>query len=263
MTIINKKSVAKRFGKASSFYEDVTPVQEKMAQSLITKITNNLGAKSPRSILELGCGSGRLTKKLRQEFPQAKITAIDIAPEMISQAMAACSSVNYITADAEKHINLLEGKFDLIVSNATIQWFENPEITLQKAQNLLKEGGLIALATFADKTFNELATSFKEAYTENNQQPRIHHVPMKKVEEWQKILTSAEIKDELAVKYFTNVRDFLGSIKDAGATNSASGQSVISKSIFRKMSEIYQNKFADDSSEGVFATYHLCYIFLT
>jgi malonyl-CoA O-methyltransferase len=260
MTNINKNSVAKRFGRASSSYEDVTPVQEQMAQSLITKITENLKGKNPASILELGCGTGRLTKKLRQQFPQAKITAIDIAPEMISHAEKTCADVNYITADAEKHIYLLEEKFDLIVSSATIQWFEDPEVTLQKARNLLKDGGLMALATFAEKTFHELATSFKEAYEEIGCDPKIHHVPMKRSEFWQEILPESEVENELLVKNFKDVRDFLISVKTAGANNSSGGQVVMSKSVFRKMSQIYQGKFSDSEGGGVVATYHLCYV---
>ncbi len=166
------------------------------------QLKERLKGKKKFSILEIGCGTGRLTRQLITEFPEAKITAIDISAEMVEQAKILCPQVNYIVADAEKHLHQIEEKFDLIISNATIQWFENPEATLKKICELLAPQGRIAMATFANRTFYELSDSFQKAYDSNNLAAQKHVVPMRSVSQWLDTFPQAEISDEIIQKYF-------------------------------------------------------------
>lgn len=49
-----------------------------------------------RRILELGCGFGRITKLLAEQFPQASITALDLSPDQLANARAYCSGLDNI-----------------------------------------------------------------------------------------------------------------------------------------------------------------------
>jgi len=261
MISVDKNSLAKRFGNSSNKYEDATPVQEKMAQSLIDKLLHRLEDRKILSILEIGCGSARMTRRLVDAFPLAKITAIDIADEMISIAKNNCPQAEYVVADAEKYLPLLDKKFDLVISSATIQWFENPDATLGKAYELLNPSGHLAMATFCDRTFHELSSSFENAYQTNKIEPRSHVVPMRSVRQWLKIVPKAEISDEIDQKTFCDVRTFLRSIQDAGAVNSLASRFAIPKKVLQSMKDYYCANYSCEASGAIVATYHICYIF--
>jgi len=63
------------------------------------------------SVLEVGCGFGRMTMVLRQVFPGAHIDAIDISPDMIDQARATVPSVNF---QVKSLFDLDSEKYDLV-----------------------------------------------------------------------------------------------------------------------------------------------------
>ncbi len=261
MLDIDKNSLAKRFGKLSDVYESVTPVQEKMAQTLLDRSWEYLSGKKILSILEIGCGTGRLTRQLVELFPEAQITAIDISHGMIAHAKSCCDKASYVVADAEEYIHSLKDKFDLIISSATIQWFTEPQSALTKAKELLSLGGFMAIATFANRTFYELSSSFDNAYDVHNLERREHIVPMKSIQKWREIISDSEIYDEIVTKEFVSVRDFLRSIQEAGAVNSLKKRSVIPANVLKTMSQYYSQNYANPENGKIKSTYHVCYVF--
>ena len=48
------------------------------------------GALPTKRILELGCGFGRITKLLSENFPESEITAVDLSPDQIHNAQEYC-----------------------------------------------------------------------------------------------------------------------------------------------------------------------------
>jgi SAM-dependent methyltransferase len=51
----------------------------------------------PRRILELGCGFGRITRLLAEQFPQARITALDLSPDQLANAKTYCTGLNNVS----------------------------------------------------------------------------------------------------------------------------------------------------------------------
>ena len=77
--MINKKIIKESFSKSSLEYNDYAFVQKIMAKKLIGYIENiNIN-----TILEIGCGTGILTKKLLTRYKNAKLTALDISENML------------------------------------------------------------------------------------------------------------------------------------------------------------------------------------
>ena len=44
-----------------------------------------------RNIIELGCGAGRVTRLLAENYPGVRITALDLSPDMIALAKSRCA----------------------------------------------------------------------------------------------------------------------------------------------------------------------------
>lgn len=257
---IDKIVLSNRFGASSNSYENVTPVQETMGLRLLTQVQHMMSGGNVHKILELGCGTGRLTRRLAEIYPEAVIVAVDISPEMIAHARKQYPQAHYVVADAEDYVFELQQEFDLIISNATIQWFEKLEATLKKTKSLLAPGGLLAIATFGERTFIELVTAFNQAYDLNRMQRRSHVVTMPSVEDLRSILPGAILIEANFYSTFKDARAFMKSIKDAGAVNSLSNRQAIPKAILSSMMSIYNDTYRQHETGNVLATYHSCYL---
>lgn len=80
-----------------------------VARQCVDMVLPALGVRRPRTILEPSAGSGSFLMPLRQAFPLAKITAIDVAPDPTT-TLEAIRKVDFLDAD-------FNNRFDLIVGN--------------------------------------------------------------------------------------------------------------------------------------------------
>jgi malonyl-CoA O-methyltransferase len=259
---IDKSRLALHFGKRALSYDRVTPVQSEMARELVAGVVARLGGRRPGSILELGCGTGRMTTELMRNFPGARVTALDIAPEMVDLARARVPGAAFVVADAEDYLAEIVGSFDLIISNATAQWFVDARATLARARALLAPGGLLAVATFGADTFMELDDAFRNAYARAGEPAGDHVVPLPSASAWRDCLPGAEMIETRLPRVFPDVRAFLRSVQEAGATNAQDGHHVLSRNILRGMTDWYASHYEAPSGVGIVATYHIVMLFL-
>src|SRR3954469_4058678 len=78
-----------------------------------------VGATEPRSVADLGCGTGSLTETLVERWPTAAVTGVDSSAEMIGSAPAG-TPVRYVEADLRDWRPA--DPVDVLISNATLQW---------------------------------------------------------------------------------------------------------------------------------------------
>lgn len=99
----------------------------------------------PRKIIDIGCGPGNSTEVLRQRFPQADILGVDSSPEMIRAAAQAHPEMRFQLCDAGTELGTLDRDFDVVFSNACIQWIPNHPKLLREMMQLLRPGGILAV----------------------------------------------------------------------------------------------------------------------
>ena len=97
----------------------------------------------PGKIVDMGCGPGNSTQILVQRWPDAMVTGIDNSPAMIEKAKKDFPNQNWVLLDAGK--DEINEKFDLVFSNAAIQWMPNHPELFKKFYNTLNDNGLIAI----------------------------------------------------------------------------------------------------------------------
>lgn len=259
--IIDKKLVSNRFGKKSEVYDEVTPIQHRMGYKLLN-IAKKRIRRTPRKILEIGSGTGRLTADLKKLFENSEIAAIDISAEMVQHAANKVNDVRFITADAEQFYNELESTYDLIISNATVQWFNDPSKTLRAYRNLLSPNGKLLFSTFGGKTFVELKSAFDFAYQNLGYAKNEHVTTLPPVNFWKLAFQDATIKEQVYQPTFLSVRNFLKSVQEAGATYSVKNRSPIPKEIYKEMIEYYKNHYSINGMGEVQASYHAVFILI-
>jgi len=100
------------------------------------------------SFLDLACGTGILTRKIAEKFPNAKIVGIDITKSYLDVAKQNSNSFDnilFILDDAEEF--KLDSKFDCITGSYLPKYCD-PEILVKNCMAHLKPGGKIILHDF-------------------------------------------------------------------------------------------------------------------
>lgn len=118
------------------------------------KLVSSLSQKKFDKILEIGCGTGILTKQIEQNLVFQKYFANDIVEKSKNYIDGIISKNTFVCGNAQKI--KLPHKIDLIISNAVFQWFENLDKVLEYYSSLLKIDGIIAFSTFSPENFLEI-----------------------------------------------------------------------------------------------------------
>ncbi len=94
--------------------------------------------------VDLGCGTGELTKVLFDNLRPENLLGIDSSPQMLSKSGKFTSHrLNFQLFDISKYEP--NTKFDLIVSNAALQWLPNHEVLLPKILSWVTADGQVAI----------------------------------------------------------------------------------------------------------------------
>lgn len=160
----------------------------------------------------------------------------------------------------------LPDTYDLIISNATFQWFNQLKNTIKKLVANLRPEGTLAFSTFGADTFYELHEATKKAKNALNKRERIQPGPS--------FYSLDQIKDifiELGLnhkqtafsesyvkEYYPSCRDFLHAVKKIGANHSPVDHLGMGVALMKKMMEIYDQDYAEN--DQIYATYHTMYV---
>ena len=101
-----------------------------------------VAAEGPRTVVDLGCGTGSLTATLRRRWPEAAVRGVDSSPDMIDQADRS-TGVTYELADLRDWRP--EQPVDVLVSNAALQWVPGHLDLLGGLVGSVAPGGWLAI----------------------------------------------------------------------------------------------------------------------
>jgi trans-aconitate methyltransferase len=133
-------------------------------------------------VLDLGCGTGRLTAALAEAGAEA--VGVDADPAMIARAREQFPELRFELADGERldsDPGRWGGPFDAVFSNAALHWMTRPEAVLRGVAALVRPGGRFVaelgaagnIATIEDA----LRAALVEAGVPRVQQPSLWYFP--------------------------------------------------------------------------------------
>lgn len=108
-------------------------------RDLVAAIPN----RNVKTAIDLGCGPGNSTEVLATAFPDAKVTGLDNSPDMIAAARKRLPHVRFELSDLTAWSDL--GTFDVILSNAVMQWVPGHDTLFPKLVGKLSAGGNLAI----------------------------------------------------------------------------------------------------------------------
>jgi len=97
---------------------------------------------SPKAIVDIGCGPGNSTQALRRRWPKSDILGMDYSEAMIAKARRDFPGERWMVGDAVKFD--AKDKYDLVFSNAALQWIPRHEELLPRLAGGVRSGGAFA-----------------------------------------------------------------------------------------------------------------------
>src|SRR6185312_14576163 len=96
----------------------------------------------PGRVIDLGCGPGNSTALLAARWPLAELEGLDSSAAMLAEARASGVPATWVEADLAGWT--ADAPYDVIFSNATLQWLRGQEALLPRLMGFVKAGGSFA-----------------------------------------------------------------------------------------------------------------------
>ena len=100
-------------------------------------------AADPRSIYDLGCGPGNITRLLAERWPGARVVGVDSSADMLAKARQEAPGVAFEQADIAHWSP--PARADLLFTNATLHWLDDHAALLPRLAAQLAPGGVLAI----------------------------------------------------------------------------------------------------------------------
>lgn len=188
MQNFSRQHIKQHFNHAAPSYDEAAILQKTVAERIDERL--ELTMVKPQTILDLGAGTGLLTEKVIQRYPQAQLFAVDLSASMLNIASAKLTAprwpalptkVNqflgqckltkkWATKQAALAVNadvyqlpFADNSVDLIVSNLMLQWCDDLDAVFAEFRRVLRPEGLIMFSTFGPDTLKELKQAWQTA----------------------------------------------------------------------------------------------------
>jgi ubiquinone/menaquinone biosynthesis C-methylase UbiE len=153
MTARNRSSAL--FDRWSVTYDDPT-LQRFTYRPIHDAVLARVDGTEPGTLVDLGCGTGRLTQRLLRSFPDATVVGVDLSGGMLTEAAArlrgaAGEAGPLVQADAQQ-LPFAASTVDLVVCTESFHWYPDQARTLSELARVLHPGGRLLIASIATLT---------------------------------------------------------------------------------------------------------------
>jgi malonyl-ACP O-methyltransferase BioC len=246
---IDKNLVKDKFLSSIKTYDNNAIIQKEMAKILLDIVIEKIG-NNYNNVLEIGSGTGLLTQKIVDNIEFKKLITNDLSENYKGIIRGIVSNLNidykFIEGDAEC-FEFPENN-NLIISNATFQWFDDLNKFIIQSEKLLNKNGILAFTSFGTENFNEISSIYNNG---------LNYLPineiLKNTDNIFEVVHTFSYKKQL---FFNDPFAVLKHIKNTGVNGIINNNKIKLKEFF----EIYTNKYANE--QGVSLTYNPVFIIL-
>jgi malonyl-CoA O-methyltransferase len=159
---LDRRLLLDAFERAAAGYEQAAFLSEEIGRRLLESLA---GVRmTPRSVLDVGAGSGVFTRALRRQYPKARLIALDLSHAMLCEARARTkrffSNQRFVRGDMAA-LPLAADSVDLSVSNIALPWCSDLTAVFAELRRVTRPGGLVLFSTLGRETLVELRDAWK------------------------------------------------------------------------------------------------------
>jgi malonyl-CoA O-methyltransferase len=254
---LDRAGVRASFDRASASYESAAGLQARVAAELLERLA--MFAFEPRVVLDLGAGTGRVTRELKRRYRRALVIALDLAPGMLREARRHQQwwrRFERVCGDALR-LPLADASVDVVFSSLMLQWCEPLDTALAECRRVLKPEGFFAFSTFGPDTLHELRGAWASAdgYNHVNHFVDVHEVGDALVRAG--LMEPVLDVDRVEVGY-PDALSLMRDLKAIGAHNVTAGRprALVGRARLKRMQDAYEAFRRDDRLP---ATYEVIY----
>lgn len=247
------KKICEAFSDAALQYDVLTSLHEEIGRELSKKVIDTDNADA---ILDIGMGTGRMTRRISFYFPDSCVVGMDFARGMIEQAQKK-GGCRIVQAAAER-LPFKARSFDIIVSNLAYQWVSDFSAGFRLCREVLKPEGRMLMTLFGYRTFEELFAAL-QAGLPGKELP-VARLP--KREDIERELRAAGFSDvnvdyEIIKAHFPCLADLIKWIQNIGA-NALPRGFFLGKELFQRANEYYEAHYRERL--GIVATFEVIWV---
>lgn len=174
-------------------------------------LMNLISSENLLKAIDIGCGTGEQTHILSEKFENADFLGIDSSAEMLAEAVQFQNDNLQFTKMAVEDLIKSEEKFDLIFSNAALQWSDNHQVLFPKLLSMLSEKGQFAvqMPVQSENVLNQILFQLASEEPYRKQLQNWNRVsPILSVDEYAQMMFNAGLKDlNISVKVYPIIAD--------------------------------------------------------
>ncbi len=256
---LDKRKVSQSFDRAAPVYEEWASLQKMVGDELVERL--EWVKMKPRQIVDVGAGTGNLSRALSHNYKSADIYIVDISEKMIIEARKKASKwfskQHFVCADAAQ-LPFIDDSVDLLISNLMLQWCNDIAAVFAEFARVLKPDGALFFSTLGPDTLKELRQSWASVDNGNHVNKFIDMHDYGDALLRAGLINPVMDVDRLEFTY-PDVKQLMKTLKQIGAHNITAGRSrsLTGKGKFQAMLAAYE-KYR--SAEGLLpATYEVVY----
>jgi malonyl-ACP O-methyltransferase BioC len=246
--MIDKKRILQSFQRAADSYEEQAMIQHKVADYLLN-ILQECHSNEINRVLEIGCCTGLLTRKLAAQYPEImEIVLNDLVESFVTRAgdLPGVTAVSFLTGDIETLP--LSGRFDLIISSSTFHWIHDLDKVLHKLSGHLNPGATLAFSLYGPDNLQEIRELTGLG---------INYSSLAQVRQMvSRYFTVDHSSEQLETFYFKNPGEVLTHLRQTGV-NALSNTPWTPRRL-QRFKEEYRKNFS--APQGVRLSYHPLYL---
>ncbi len=124
---------------------DAPLVQRATYRPVHNAVMQDLSDVATGRVLDIGCGTGQLAQRIKDESPDATVVGCDFSAGMLQQAGARDDDISWVRGDAGR-LPFADGAFDVVVSTEAFHWFPDQAGAAKEIFRVLTTGGRLLLA---------------------------------------------------------------------------------------------------------------------
>ncbi len=248
--------IRKRFNRAAPAYDDGARLQHQIEDELVSRL--DLLELMPRTILDLGCGTGHAAPALSRAYPDAKLWGVDSAFEFLRRKQEFPDRRSPVLCADARALPLPGESIDLVFSNLMLQWCEEPGLVFGEVFRILAGRSPFLFSTFGPRTLHEL----REAWACVDREPHVMDFP--DMPALGTCLTrhgfvEIVLDTEVVIEYADSLTDLGRRLKQIGANSHPIGGSrgLTGRTRWQQVGEAYEIRRLP--GEGLPVTYEIIY----
>ncbi|AHE66392.1 malonyl-ACP O-methyltransferase BioC [Legionella oakridgensis] len=235
-----KFEICNAFNIHAQEYEQAAKVQMEIGERLFERL--HYLKITPRYILDLGCGTGVFTRRLKKQYPQAQVIGFDLAHAMLMQAKKKQTwrkKWSLVNGDMMA-MPFVSGLFDLVFANQVLHWAYPISSVMGELNRVMNSQGCLMFSTLGPDTFQELRQAWAQVnrYAHTNDFVDMHDLGDCLLAEH---FIDPVVDMEMLTAHYTSLSHLLKALKAQGVRNinRARNQGLTGKSAWHKFEEAF------------------------